>query len=602
MPNSGALLPLSLAPLLPPPLQRWAAPLEDALERWVVPPMLQQTIHQAQSHGQGAQFARQVLEQLGIEYALAPQDLAPVPARGPAILVANHPHGIVEGLILLVLLDTIRPDYKLMANSLVSQIDAMREHTILVNPFRTLTANTENRSPLRECIRWLAGGGLLTIFPAGEVAHLNWTEHSVVEPCWSTAAARLAVRMQAPVVPVFFEGSNSLQFHLAGTLHPGLRTIALPREFIKMRGKTVRVRFGSAIAADQLSVYRSAASATEYLRSRTLFLANRPWPAPHSSETSSAKPHAATVHAGVRERLLAAEVAALPADAELVRGDEFSVFVAQAGQIPKLLEEIGRSREEAFRLVGAGTGKETDLDWFDRHYSHLFLWSRRDALLAGAYRMALTDEVIRKIGIRGLYTSTLFHYKRGFFDRVGPALELGRSFVSPAYQKSYSPLLLLWKGIARFVQQHPQAAILFGAVTVSREYQTASRGLIASYLADRMLSDLAPLVQPRKKWRDPAAEAATVKQLAGAAASLEDISLSIADIEEDGKGVPVLIRQYLKAGGKLIAFNVDPAFSNSLDVLILTDLRSAPVSMLERCMGRAATKEFLEFHAGRRPV
>jgi putative hemolysin len=304
----------------------------------------------------------------------------------------------------------------------------------------------------------------------------------------------------------------------------------------------------------------------------------------------------------VRERLLAAEVAALPADAELVRGDEFSVFVAQAGQIPKLLEEIGRSREEAFRLVGAGTGKETDLDWFDRHYSHLFLWSRRDALLAGAYRMALTDEVIRKIGIRGLYTSTLFHYKRGFFDRVGPALELGRSFVSPAYQKSYSPLLLLWKGIARFVQQHPQAAILFGAVTVSREYQTASRGLIASYLADRMLSDLAPLVQPRKKWRDPAAEAATVKQLAGAAASLEDISLSIADIEEDGKGVPVLIRQYLKAGGKLIAFNVDPAFSNSLDVLILTDLRSAPVSMLERCMGRAATKEFLEFHAGRRPV
>ena len=167
----------------------------------------------------------------------------------------------------------------------------------------------------------------------------------------------------------------------------------------------------------------------------------------------------------------------------------------------------------------------------------------------------------------------------------------------PAYQKSYAPLLLLWKGIARFVQQHPEAAILFGAVSISREYRTASRSLIASYLSDRLGSELAPLVRPRKPWREPTANANTIKRLAGIAATLEDISFSISDIEEDGKGVPVLIRQYLKAGGRLLAFNVDPRFSHTVDALILADLRTAPVAMLERYMDRSGAKSFQEWHA-----
>jgi len=169
----------------------------------------------------------------------------------------------------------------------------------------------------------------------------------------------------------------------------------------------------------------------------------------------------------------------LPADCELIRNGEFTVYLASAVQIPRLLLEIGRRRELAFRLVGEGTGRQIDLDWFDDHYYHLFLWNRADGRLAGAYRLALTSEVLDRFGIRGLYTSTLFRYQPQFFERIGPAIELGRSFVSPEYQKSYSPLLLLWKGITRFVQQRPEAAVLFGAVSISRDYRAASRGLMA---------------------------------------------------------------------------------------------------------------------------
>jgi putative hemolysin len=549
--------------------------------------------------GSGARFASSLLEQLEIRFTVAPEDYARIPRSGAALVVANHPYGIVEGLILAVILDAIRPDYKLVANALLSRIDAIAGHTILVNPFGTSAANAENRGPLRNCIRWLSSGGLLAVFPAGKVAHLNFTEHWAAESPWTTTAARLAIQAKAPVIPVFFDGANSLAFQLAGAVHPGLRTIGLMREFMKLRGRTVRVRVGNPIPPSVLSQQRTAATATEYLRSRTLFLAHRLWPETKGTANAASPDRGYTGCPVSSERLIAREVAALEASAELIRHDDFSVYMARSAQIPNLLEEIGRAREQAFRQVGEGKGKEVDLDWFDHHYFHLFLWHRRGDSLAGAYRMALTRDVLHQIGIRGLYTNTLFQYKPEFFERIGPSVELGRSFVRLEYQKSYLPLLLLWKGISRFVQQHPEAPTLFGAVSISRRYQAASRGLMASYFSGRLATDFTALVNPRHKWREPAARTLMVKRLADTAATIEDISLSVSDIEEDGKGVPVLIRQYLKIGGKVLSFSVDPGFSNSVDALILADLRETPLPLLERFMSRGEARAFLGWHACR---
>ena len=586
-----------IAGLIPPVFGPFAAPVESALRRWILPVELQRILDRARSHATGPAFARSVLDSLDIRFTVDDRDLQRIPRQGSTVLVANHPFGIAEGLILMVLLDSVRWDFKIVANSLLSSVDAIRDRTVLVNPFEGPSAAIENCRPVRDCWHWLMRGGLLALFPAGEVAHLCWDGHTVTDPPWKTAAARLALRTESTVVPVFFEGGNGLMFHLAGTLHPGFRTLSLPREFGKMRRRTVHLRIGSAIPYSVLHTCGDAVRATEYLRSRTFFLANRPWPAAHHARPDPAFTRTGSTAAPADERSLAEEVAALPASCELARGDEFAVFCATSTQIPRLLSAIGERREEAFQRVGEGTGKGSDLDRFDRHYHHLFLWHKSDRRLAGAYRLAITTDVIREFGVRGLYTSTLFRFGRGFMERLGPAVELGRSFICPEYQRSYAGLLLLWKGITRFVLRRPEAAVLFGAVSISREYQEASRGLIATYLTDRASHELARMVRPRIQYRDSVAGKRDLKKLAAMAASIEDLSLSIADIEEDGKGVPVLIRQYLKAGGKLIAFNVDASFSHSVDALILTDLRTAPVSMLERCMGRAAASAFLETHA-----
>jgi hypothetical protein len=154
-----------------------------------------------------------------------------------------------------------------------------------------------------------------------------------------------------------------------------------------------------------------------------------------------------------------------------------------------------------FREAGEGTGEAVDLDCFDRHYQHLFLWSKRDLCLAGAYRLAVTTDVLHRFGVDGLYTSTLFRFRPEFFQRNGPAVELGRSFVVPAYQKNYAPLLLLWKGITRVVERRSDAAVLFGAVSISNRYQAASRSLMVNYLVMRAAHELSHLVGAAEKIR-----------------------------------------------------------------------------------------------------
>jgi putative hemolysin len=215
----------------------------------------------------------------------------------------------------------------------------------------------------------------------------------------------------------------------------------------------------------------------------------------------------------------------------------------------------------------------------------------------GAYRIGSVHEILALFGSRGLYTSTLFHYDPEFFRRIGPALELGRSFIRPEYQRLYPPLMLLWKGLAGFVARNPEAPVLFGAVSVSNEYNPVSRHLLAQFLElHRREEALAPLVRPRRQFRsarDPKLDGQVMNSLLP---DVDSISVPISDIETDGKGVPILLKQYLKVGGKLLGFNVDPSFSGTLDGLVLVDLRQTDPSMLRRYMGSVTAARFLEYH------
>lgn len=303
------------------------------------------------------------------------------------------------------------------------------------------------------------------------------------------------------------------------------------------------------------------------------------------------------VAAPMPDEVLAAEVEKLSGNYLLAENSDFSVHLGLAPQIPNLILEIGRLRELTFRRAGEGVGKSRDLDFFDDYYWHLLLWNKKKRELVGAYRAGNTADILKERGVAGLYTSTLFKYDEQLFQKLGPALELGRSFVRPEYQRQYAPLLLLWKGIARLIATRPETPVLFGAVSISNDYNKASREMIYQFFQSRIEEDkLAGLVEPRRPFRLGLLRRWDCRAMGQALRDLEELSEPITDVEADGKGLPILLRQYAKVGGKLLGFNVDRKFSNCLDGLVVVDLRQTDPVVLDRYMGRESAEAFRKLH------
>ncbi|MDX2020890.1 MAG: lysophospholipid acyltransferase family protein [Deltaproteobacteria bacterium] len=543
----------------------------------------------AQTDPNGSQnFFAASLQALEISYDVSASDVARIPTTGPVIVVANHPFGAVEGLILGDLLTQTRTDVRVLANYLLTQIREVQPWLIAVDPFGGQDSTYANLAPIKAAFRWLKNGGLLATFPAGTVSHLHMRKRAVVDPEWSTSAAALAKRTGATVVPVFFEGRNSAWFQLAGLLHPRLRTALIPSELLRRSQSAVGLRVGKPISADKLRSFGSDEEATKYLRFKTYALASRDNAVrPRFKAVTPVVPPAA-IGNPVNVEVLKAEVARLPQEANLLQQGPYAVYLARQAQIPAVLKEIGHLREKTFRAVGEGTGKSEDLDEFDKHYLHLFMWNSDTSEVVGSYRLGVADEILERQGLQGLYTSTLFKFKPGFLDRLNPAIELGRSFIRQEYQRKPLSLALLWRGIGEFLVRNPQYKVLFGPVSISGSYESTSRRWMVEFLNQAACGDdeLKALVKPKNPPKDRLAKDER-KELHSVARDVEELSSLIADIEEDDKGVPVLLKHYLKLNARLCGFNVDPLFNDCLDGLIVVDLRTTAPKVLKRFMGEA---------------
>lgn len=528
-------------------------------------------------------FTSRALRELDIALTAADDELRRIPTTGPLVVVANHPFGALDGLLLIELMARVRDDAKLLGNRLLSCVPDLRDRLLLLDVFgRRSSAIPRNSSALRSALRWLEQGHCVGVFPAGEVAHL--TDGSrVVDSAWQDTAVKLALRAKATVVPVFIAGENSPLFRAAGRVHPLLRTALLPRELWAKRHSTVELRVGNAVTHDKLVMHRDAGASTRIIQSQVSALASSPvsddrYPV-FQPQPIAPRGMAAAIDANI-EAL---------SDHLLLEAGAFQVFYARSTDLPAVLPEIGRLRELAFRLAGEGSGLARDLDRFDHTYGHLFVWDRVRREIAGAYRVGATDEVTTDVGVNGLYTRTLFDYDAPLLAQMGPALELGRAFVAPEYQRDFSPLMLLWKGISRIVATNPRYRRLFGVVSISDRYASSSRQLLVTFLqTTRFDADLGRLIKAKNPPAPPRAasiESTTVERI-------EDVSALVRRIEPDGKDVPVLLRQYLKLNAKLLGFSVDASFGNVLDGLVVVDLADVDPAILARYMGRAEAQAF----------
>lgn len=535
-----------------------------------------------------ADFLDYSLGALGVTLDVAQREnLAEVPASGPVLIVANHPLGGLEGMAIARVLLAVRPDLKVLTNELLRRIPELAPVFIGVNVLAK-SAAAGNVGGIRQVHQHLGAGGAVLLFPAGMVSAFEFSHGRIQDRAWNRLAGQLVKRYQATTLPIRVAGRNSPYFYVAGLIHPRLRTLLLPRQLANKRGYTLPLTIGRPIPAPELRLLQSAEAITDYLRVSTDALAGR-----------VVKQKALSLQ-GIDElgpQASASEVEAALARLQprrLVQHEEFDVYCAPFSELGVIMEQVAIAREVTFRAVGEGTGLSRDSDRFDPHYLHLFLWDKQQRRIAGAYRVGLVDEIVARHGVKGLYTRSLYRYDKSFIRKLGSAIEMGRSFIHPDYQRRPVCLDLLWRGIGRILVQRPRHHTLFGSVSISREYSDLARSLIAdTMLTNFRAQEFSDLVQPLKPLRvdnrvwsqSMLAELSNVKMLG-----------KLIGRCDPGKAVPVLLRHYLSLNGRLICFNIHSKFNNSLEGLIVVDVRKTEQKTLSRFMGPEGLKVFLNSH------
>lgn len=523
-----------------------------------------------------------LLNQLDLKFDLPEEDLRNIPAEGPFIIVANHPFRGIDSIILYKLIHQIRPDFRILASYLLHKIEPLKDIIIPVNTFETSANKSSSFQGIKDSINYLKDGHCIGIFPTGEETSTMEISKVVVDMEWQRPALKFIKNANVPVIPVYFHGTNSRLQYIAGKIHPILRIRKLPKE-LAGKDKTIKIRIGSPISVKELSTFRDLAYFGRYLRARTYSLGSALEAGRFFTKRIRLRSRKAeAVAVAIPSSILAEEFNSVRKEFELFSTKNYSVICAPTLRIPNIFSEIGRLRELTFRKVGEGTNKSIDIDQYDFYFNHLFIWDTEKNCIVGAYRIGKGKEIISIYGINGFYISSLFHIKNSFSPVLSQSLELGRSFITEEYQRKPLSLFLLWKGIMVFLLRHPEYRYLIGPVSISNDFSRFSKSLIVSFIR-KYFSDeeLADYIEPRKAFivkPDRVIDSGIF--IDSSESDINKIEKIIMDIEP-GYRLPVLLKKYLEINGRIIAFNIDPAFNYCLDGLLILDLYRTPPDFIK---------------------
>lgn len=533
---------------------------------------------------EGVAFVDEILRLVGVKLEISESDLKNIPLEGAFTAIANHPYGGIEGLILIKILCSVRPEAKVMANFILKKIPNLSDFFVAVNPFENVE-HSSSISGIKTTLGLLNAGVPIGIFPAGEVSTYKLGQLQVTDKLWHPVVGKLISKSKVPIVPIYFHGNNGLLFNLLSLIHPTLRTAKLPSELFNKKGHIIKVRIGKPIQFNDIPNREDNNSLLAYLRAKTYALGvglenERKIFNPRNLFKIQKQPE--PVVAETNANILETEIGKLNEAYKVWTEKNYQVFVVPPTVIPNILKEIGRLREITFREVGEGTNKAIDLDRYDIYYNHLFIWDNIAKMIVGAYRIGKGDEIFYSYGKKGFYVNELFKMKSQIYPVLRRGLELGRSWVRKEYQQKPLPLFLLWKGILKYLLDNPQYQYLYGPVSISNSFSQFSKSLIVNFIYQNHFdSEMAQMVKPRKKFKVDFSQI-DADVLTASSKSLKNLDALISEIETTHIKVPVLLRQYMALNAKIICFNIDPKFSDCLDGFLVLNLENVPEEMIDK--------------------
>lgn len=463
--------------------------------------------------GQG-NFWRNAMEFQSNSVDISEASLKNIPKEGPAIIVANHPFGFADGIVVNYIVENLvgRNDVMTIGNDLLVQIfpeiDSKIYAVDILSP-RSEEVFKKNKEIVEQAKEHLRNGGALVIFPAGEISYLADNANigpktalknlNTYDKKWKSTVVNLMKETGSPIVPMHVDGSNSKAFHRLGKINPVLRTVRIVKEYLELQGEVISVRAGSLIEAKDFPADMNDKEIAEALRQKTFIAGGS-----RAAEVDSVKVALERQEKELARQKKLAEIIDQPVGfkeslseaiktgklTSLVEDEDFEVFVASGSDIEgDILDELGRLREITFRGVKEGSGKNKDVDQFDTYYHHLIAVHKKTNEIVGAYRMGLIDKILESFGEKGVYTSLFFGQKKEFYDQVpGKFIEMGRSIVIPEMQGTKA-LDILWQGFFTFIKNNPEYMNFIGPVSISGGYSELSKKLIYEYFMKNFKSE-----------------------------------------------------------------------------------------------------------------
>ncbi len=525
-------------------------------------------------HLRGFAFLDKLLNYFKFSYQISPTSYDNIPSEGRLIIVANHPIGTLDGLALVKLIRSVRPDVRIVANRVLSYMKPLES---IFLPVDVLSKNANHKKAYKAMLAALENEEAVIIFPAGEVSRI--TPKGIRDGKWKSGFIKLSKKARCPILPINIKATNSALFYGLSSLYKPLGTFMLVQEMFNKQDQEIKFKVGSPIPFQaikdseednkQLShKFRRHVQNLGKKNKKSLF---------ETIETVSHPANSKALKKALYQSRLLGETK-----------DGKKIFLYQYQDDCPVMQEIARLRELTFRTVEEGTGEAHDLDKYDLYYSHLVLWDENDLEIVGSYRIGEGQKIMASHGVEGFYTNSLFTLSSEFQALLPNSIELGRSFVQPRYWGQRS-LDYLWYGIGAYLREQPHIKYLFGPVSMSNAYPHEAKEAIISFYKQQFGSDLNLATA-----KMPFIISDQAQQFAEEEFN-EDYKISYkilnSELKKLGVKVPTLYKQYVELctdkGCHFIDFNIDPDFNNCIDSLIMVELDKITTKKKQRYIERA---------------
>jgi putative hemolysin len=225
----------------------------------------------------GQSFFDVMVARYGLELELARGSLDLIQRKGPVIFIANHPYGILDGLMLGHIMSRTRPSFKILANSVFGRAPELNRHLLPIHFEADKASLSQNIRTRKKALEYLSADGAIGVFPGGTVSTGATPFSRPMDPVWRSFTARMVAKSRAQVIPIYFDGHTSRLFQIASHLHSTLRLGLLINEFRNRVDSRVRVSIGAPLRRDVLDPLSGDAKAMmDFLRKATYELSQEP--------------------------------------------------------------------------------------------------------------------------------------------------------------------------------------------------------------------------------------------------------------------------------------------------------------------------------------